>query len=97
MGMTVYDTHHDHGGGDFAIIDANTPYPSFLHGINGEDYFSFAFFGKGENSISSARTLPIRDKTGGARGVVEKAARNAAGSGSRCDVQEYMRVRRQFV
>ena len=49
IGMTVYDTHHDHGGGDFAVIDANTPQPSFLHGINGEDYFSFAFFGKGEN------------------------------------------------
>jgi hypothetical protein len=49
LGMAVYDTHHDHGGGDFAIIDAGTDDPSFLHGINGEDYFSFAFFGKGEN------------------------------------------------
>ena len=49
LGMAVYDTHHDHGGGDFAIIDAGTGNPSFLHGINGEDYFSFAFFGQGEN------------------------------------------------
>ncbi len=49
VGMSIYDTHHDHGGGDFTVIDANTPRPSFLHGINGEDYFSFAFFGKGEN------------------------------------------------
>ena len=49
VGMSIYDTHHDHGGGDFAVIDANTSLPSFLHGINGEDYFSFAFFGKGEN------------------------------------------------
>lgn len=49
VGMSIYDTHHDHGGGDFTVIDANTAQPSFLHGINGEDYFSFAFFGKGEN------------------------------------------------
>ena len=49
VGMAVYDTHHDHGGGDFAVVDMNTKEPLFLHGINGEDYFSFAFFGKGEN------------------------------------------------
>ena len=54
-------------------------------------------FGKDESSVSSMRTLPVRDKTSGVRGVVEKAARNAAGSGSRRDVQEYMRMRRQFV
>lgn len=49
VGMSIYDTHHDHGGGDFAVIDAQSAEPSFLHGINGEDYFSFALFGKGEN------------------------------------------------
>ncbi|RKX47365.1 MAG: hypothetical protein DRP64_01275 [Verrucomicrobia bacterium] len=49
LGMSLYNTQHDHGGGDFAIIDGGTADPSFLHGINGEDYFSFAFFGKGEN------------------------------------------------
>jgi len=54
-------------------------------------------FGKGESSASSKRSLPVRDKTSSVRGAVEKAARNAAISGSRRDVQEYMRVRRQFV
>ena len=49
LGMSLYNTQHDHGGGDFAVIDGGTANPSFLHGINGEDYFSFAFFGKGEN------------------------------------------------
>jgi len=49
VGMSLFDTHHDHGGADFAVIDANTIRPSFLHGDFGEDYFSFAFFGKGEN------------------------------------------------
>lgn len=48
IGMSLYDTQHDHGGGDFAIVDGETSTPDFLHGINGEDYFSFAFFGNGE-------------------------------------------------
>jgi hypothetical protein len=47
LGMTLYNTGHDHGGGDFAVIDAEGDKPSFLHGINGEDYFTFAWFGKG--------------------------------------------------
>jgi len=49
IGMSLYNTEHDHGGGDFAVIDGGTERPSFLHGVNGEDYFSFAYFGKGKN------------------------------------------------
>lgn len=47
LGMTLYHTGHDHGGGDFAVIDGEGDRPAFLHGINGEDYFTFAWFGKG--------------------------------------------------
>ena len=49
LGMNLIDSGMDHGGGDFVVVDGGTPDPAFLHGINGEDYFSFAFFGKGEN------------------------------------------------
>jgi hypothetical protein len=49
VGMSLYETGHDHGGGDFAVIDGETDAPDFLHGDFGEDYFSFAFFGHGEN------------------------------------------------
>jgi Protein of unknown function (DUF2961) len=47
VGMTLYHTGHDHGGGDFAVIDGEGDAPAFLHGVNGEDYFTFAWFGKG--------------------------------------------------
>ena len=47
VGMTLYRTGHDHGGGDFAVIDGEGDAPAFLHGVNGEDYFTFAWFGKG--------------------------------------------------
>lgn len=49
LGQALYNTGHDHGGGDFAVIDAEGARPSFLHGINGEDYFTFAWFGQGAN------------------------------------------------
>ncbi len=47
LGMTLYRTGHDHGGGDFAVLDGEGEAPAFLHGINGEDYFTFAWFGRG--------------------------------------------------
>lgn len=47
VGMTLYGTGHDHGGGDFAVVDGEGDRPAFLHGINGEDYFTFAWFGQG--------------------------------------------------
>ncbi len=47
VGMTLYKTGHDHGGGDFTVIDGEGDDPSFLHGVNGEDYFTFAWFGRG--------------------------------------------------
>lgn len=49
LGMSLFNTGHDHGGGDFAVIDGEGARPAFLHGINGEDYFTFAWFGQGAN------------------------------------------------
>lgn len=47
VGITLFDSGHDHGGGDTALLDAGTASPRVLHGICGEDYFSFAWFGTG--------------------------------------------------
>lgn len=41
--MNLFDSGHNHGGGDAALIDAATTHPSVLHGICGEDYFAFAW------------------------------------------------------
>jgi hypothetical protein len=43
VGVNLYDSGHNHGGGDTALIDADTTSPYVLHGIAGEDYFSFAW------------------------------------------------------
>ncbi len=47
--------------------------------------------------IAAPKTAGAREKQSGGRRVLEGAAKRAAGSGSRADVQEYLRVRRQFV
>ncbi len=49
LGMALYKTGHDHGGGDFTVIDGESSEPNFLHGVNGEDYFTFAWFGRGKH------------------------------------------------
>jgi hypothetical protein len=43
VGMNLFDSGHNHGGGDAALIDAGTAHPRVLHGICGEDYFGFAW------------------------------------------------------
>ncbi len=43
VGVNLFDTGHNHGGGDSALIDAGSAMPRVLHGICGEDYFSFAW------------------------------------------------------
>lgn len=54
----------------------------------------------GETSIGGAspalRTSSVKEQRSGA-GVLERAAKRAAGTGSRSDLQEYMRKRRSVV
>ena len=40
VGVNLFDSGHNHGGGDAALIDAATTHPRVLHGICGEDYFA---------------------------------------------------------
>ena len=47
--------------------------------------------------VAIPKTAGAREKQSGGRRVLEGAAKRAAGSGSRADMQEYLRVRRQFV
>lgn len=62
LGMSLYDSGHDHGGGDFAVVDGETDRPAFLHGVNGEDYFGFAWFGKGDHLPYAASRGPARGR-----------------------------------
>ncbi len=48
LGVNLFDSGHNHGGGDVALIDASGPVPLVLHGICAEDYFSFAWHKTGQ-------------------------------------------------
>ena len=47
VGVNYFDTGGNHGGGDTALIDPGTQSPRVVHGINGEDYFAFAWHDTG--------------------------------------------------
>ena len=48
-------------------------------------------------TFASTRTAGVKERKPGGQRVLEKAAKRAAESGNRADVQEYLKVRRQFV
>jgi hypothetical protein len=52
--------------------------------------------GEKTSGSATARTSPAKEQRSGA-GVLERAAKRAAGTGSRSDLQEYMRKRRSIV
>ena len=43
VGVHIFDTGHDHGGGDNILFDGGADSAGQLHGINGEDYFHHAY------------------------------------------------------
>ncbi len=43
VGVHIFDTGHDHGGGDNVMFDAGADTAGQLHGICGEDYFHMAY------------------------------------------------------
>jgi len=43
VGVHIFDTGHDHGGGDNIMFDGRTESAGQLHGVNAEDYFHMAW------------------------------------------------------
>ncbi len=54
-------------------------------------------FDDAEAGAAASKTAGVKERKPGGQSVLERAAKRAATSGSRADVQEYLRVRRQFV
>ena len=60
VGINLFDTGPNHGGGDAALIDGGTAAPLVLHGICGEDYFSFAWHNTGTMTPLSGAPVHTR-------------------------------------
>jgi hypothetical protein len=61
-----------------------------------EKGYLFGQAGPGIGGVSAPRTSPAKEQRGTA-GTLERAAKKAAGTGNRVDLQEYMRRRRSIV
>jgi len=57
----------------------------------------FSLFGGQARRKSTSKSAWVKEKESGGQRVLENTARQAAVSGSRADVHEYMRIRRPFV
>jgi Protein of unknown function (DUF2961) len=60
VGVNLFDSGHNHGGGDSALIDAGTAEPRVLHGICGEDYFGFAWHRTGAMTLLTG--APVHER-----------------------------------
>ena len=54
-------------------------------------------FGQVEMPAAASKTEVVKERGSSGRGVLERAAKRAATSGNRSDMQEYLRLRRQYV
>lgn len=50
VGVHIFDTGHDHGGGDNIFFDGRAATAGQLHGICGEDYFHMAYMAIGNRT-----------------------------------------------
>ncbi|MHC4060127.1 MAG: hypothetical protein ACYSR6_00755 [Planctomycetota bacterium] len=53
-------------------------------------------FGGGA-AATPRRTAPVKDRVANNQAVLERAAKKAAGTGNRTDLQEYLKLRRNFL
>jgi len=47
--------------------------------------------------VAAAKTAGVKERGAGGRGALERAANKAATTGNRADLQEYLRIRRNYV
>jgi hypothetical protein len=57
----------------------------------------YLFGGQQGGAAGLQKTAGVRDKTSNSQTVLERAAKKAATTGNRTDLQEYLRLRRNFV
>jgi len=80
-----------------ATAKDDTDLDSIVEQLKSEKGHLFGAAGSADLAEASFRTTPAKDRLAPGRSVLEKAARKAAVSGSRVDLQEYLKLRRNFI
>jgi len=57
----------------------------------------YLFAAQRSSGATAKRTAAVKDRVTNKQAILERAARRAATTGSRADLQEYLRARRNFV
>jgi len=58
---------------------------------------AYLFSSSGSAAVASRKTSGARDRTGSGRAALERAAKRAATTGGRAELQEYLRLRRSLL
>ena len=73
----------------------NTDVDSVIEQLKREKQYLFA--DERGSSVAAQRTAPAKDRVTSNQSVLERAAKKAATTGNRADLQEYLRRRRNFL
>jgi hypothetical protein len=57
----------------------------------------YLFESRANELVTAKKTASVKERVQTGRGVLEKAAERAAETGNRADLQEYLKLRRNFV
>lgn len=57
----------------------------------------YLFESRANELVTAKKTASVKERVQSSRGVLEKAAERAAETGNRADLQEYLKLRRNFV
>ena len=62
-----------------------------------EKQYLFGDSGSGKIGMTTKKTSPVKDRLTNSQTILERAAKKAAATGNRTDLQEYLKLRRNFV
>jgi hypothetical protein len=57
----------------------------------------YLFAGNSDGAVTAKKTAGVKDRMQDSQTILERAARKAATTGNRTDLQEYLKLRRNFI
>jgi uncharacterized protein YhaN len=78
-------------------VTDKTDLDSVVEQLRSEKSYLFGPAEQRQTTMAASRTTPAKDRVNSGQSVLEKAAAKAAATGSRIDLQEYLKLRRNFL
>ena len=78
-------------------VTDDTDLDSVVEQLRSEKTYLFGPADQGQTGAAAPRITPAKERLGSSQSSLEKAAKRAASTGSRTDLQEYLKLRRNFL